>query len=213
MSKKNERFTGLFLLQFLIAWLNRSCTCFMLLVTGTDQKQKKVSCSQRAVVTSDGAVVLTCLSVPLLLLSRPETQDSQCSGAFSQKRQHPSWWHCHMDSQVTSMEMEEIPPLQACTSVNNVTVPTREKARVALSHQHTAPDQTALFQEKDTDDLQVQQKWCCTLSLTLMDAWIALYSFECMAMESLNPGKPMTLQCISKTVIADSACSAIAGNS
>lgn len=104
VKKKKERFTGLFLLQFLIAWLNCSCTCFMLLVTGTDQKQKKVSCSQRAVVTSDGAVVLTCLSVPLLLLSQPETQDSQCSGAFSQKRQHPSWWHCHMDSQVTCME-------------------------------------------------------------------------------------------------------------
>lgn len=37
---------------------------------------------------------------------------------------------CRVDSQATSVKMEEIPSLQACTDANDVTVLTREKAGV-----------------------------------------------------------------------------------
>lgn len=53
-----------------------------------------------------------------------------------------------MDSSGTSGERHEIPSLQACTNTDDLIVPTRENARVALNYQSAVPDQAALFLEE-----------------------------------------------------------------
>lgn len=153
--QKSWHFPALFLLQLTTAWLNCSFTSLAVLITGIDQKEKRVlNCA----ACSCEAVVLNCLSAP---------PGPARSLRFSHNVELPSvkGTAMHLEGIVTWTHQEHLrkggrSPLYRLVQIQMIWLYPQEKnARVALNYQRAIADQTNSFVPGEgIGDLRVKQK-------------------------------------------------------